>query len=181
MCGGSIRLRTGMQWLSLYEIGGSSFWEFWKRECGGENIQSVRAGLLPNWSWFDDYTGPGGRIWLAWDAVEVSVEVLTVGEQFVHCRLGNRRTSSTCLITVVYGECDPVRRRLLWAELLTISSAIVDSPWCALGDFNITIDESESLGGTADISQAMTEFRECLMDAAHPSAFYGVPLYMAQL
>ncbi|KAL0289527.1 UNVERIFIED_CONTAM: hypothetical protein Sradi_7071800 [Sesamum radiatum] len=129
-------------------------------------VQSVRAGLLPNWSWFDDYAGPGGRIWLAWDAVEVSVEVLMVGDQFVHCRLGNKRTSSTCLITVVYGECDPIRRRLLWGELLMISAAIVDSPWCALGDFNIVIDESESSGGTAEVSHAMAEFREFIMDAA---------------
>ncbi|KAL0284586.1 UNVERIFIED_CONTAM: hypothetical protein Sradi_7193300 [Sesamum radiatum] len=118
------------------------------------NVQSVRAGLLPSWSWFDDYTGPGGRIWLAWDAVEISVEVLLVGEQFVHCRLGNKRTSSTCLISVVYGDCDPIRRRLLWGELLTLSSAIVDSPWCALGDFNIVIDESESRGGSAEVPQS---------------------------
>ncbi|KAL0294292.1 UNVERIFIED_CONTAM: hypothetical protein Sradi_6894300 [Sesamum radiatum] len=86
-------------------------------------------------------------------------------EQFVHCRLGNKRTSSTCLISVVYGDCDPIRRRLLWGELLTLSSAIVDSPWCALGDFNIVIDESESRGGSAEVSYAMAEFREFILDA----------------
>ncbi|KAL0293841.1 UNVERIFIED_CONTAM: hypothetical protein Sradi_6917200 [Sesamum radiatum] len=129
------------------------------------NVQAVRAGLLPNWAWFDDYAGPGGRIWLAWDELEVSVEVLMVGEQFIHCRLGNKRTSANCLISVVYGECDPIRRRLLWVDLLTASATIGDSPWCALGDFNIVIDESESLWGSAEVSHAMAEFREFIMDA----------------
>ncbi|KAL0289825.1 UNVERIFIED_CONTAM: hypothetical protein Sradi_7063500 [Sesamum radiatum] len=50
-------------------------------------------------------------------------------------------------------------------DLLTISAAIVDSPWCALGDFNIVIDESESCGGTAEVSHAMAEFREFIRDA----------------
>ncbi|KAL0288243.1 UNVERIFIED_CONTAM: hypothetical protein Sradi_7101800 [Sesamum radiatum] len=88
-----------------------------------------------------------------------------VGEQFIHCRIGNKRTSSNYLISVVYGECDPIRRRLVWGDLLTISAAIVDSPWCALGDFNIVIDESESCGGTAEVSHAMAEFREFIRDA----------------
>ncbi|KAL0402138.1 UNVERIFIED_CONTAM: hypothetical protein Slati_4243700 [Sesamum latifolium] len=146
------------------------------------SVQAVRAGLLPTWSWFDDYSGPGGRIWLAWDAVEVSVEVLMVAAQFVHCRLVNKRMFSTSLISVVYGECDPVRRRLLWGELQTISAAIVDVPWCVLGDFNIVVDASESRGRTAEVTHAMAEFREFISEAALVHLpFTGVPLHLAQL
>ncbi|KAL0294970.1 UNVERIFIED_CONTAM: hypothetical protein Sradi_6858100 [Sesamum radiatum] len=130
------------------------------------NIQSVRAGLLPSWSWFDDYTEPGGQIWLAWNAVEIGVEVLLVAGQFIHCRLLNKRTSTTCLTTVVYGECDLVRRRLLWEELRNISAATADVPWCVLGDFNIVVDASESCGRTAESTPAMAEFREFIGDAA---------------
>ncbi|KAL0291608.1 UNVERIFIED_CONTAM: putative mitochondrial protein [Sesamum radiatum] len=129
------------------------------------NVQLVRANLLPNWSWFDDYSGSGGRIWLAWDEVKVGVEVLRVAAQVIHCRLLNKRTSATCLISVVYGECDPSRRRLLWAELLSISADIVDLPWCVLGDFNIVVDASESCGRTAEVTQAMAEFRDFIMEA----------------
>ncbi|KAL0292815.1 UNVERIFIED_CONTAM: hypothetical protein Sradi_6972200, partial [Sesamum radiatum] len=50
-------------------------------------------------------------------------------------------------------------------RLLTASATIGDSPWCALGDFNIVIDESESCGGSAEVSHAMAEFREFIMDA----------------
>ncbi|KAL0444647.1 UNVERIFIED_CONTAM: LINE-1 retrotransposable element O protein [Sesamum latifolium] len=108
----------------------------------------------------------GGRIWLAWNAVEVGVEVLMVAEQFIHCRLVNKRTSSTCLIFVVYGECDPVRHRLLWGGLQSISADINDVPWCVLGDFNTVIDASESCGRVAEVTHAMAEFREFISEAA---------------
>ncbi|KAK4384578.1 hypothetical protein Sango_3046200 [Sesamum angolense] len=37
------------------------------------NVQRVRRNLLLNWSWFDDYAGPEGRIWVAWDPLEVTL------------------------------------------------------------------------------------------------------------
>ncbi|KAL0292780.1 UNVERIFIED_CONTAM: hypothetical protein Sradi_6973800 [Sesamum radiatum] len=119
------------------------------------------CSLLPGWRWFDDYSGPGSRIWLAWDELEVGVEILRVAAQIIHCRLLNKRTSTTCLMSVVYGECDTIRRRLLWAELVSISADMVDIPWCVLGDFNA----SESCGTTAEVTQAMNEFRDFISEA----------------
>ncbi|KAL0289210.1 UNVERIFIED_CONTAM: hypothetical protein Sradi_7078300 [Sesamum radiatum] len=129
------------------------------------NVQLVRSGLLPGWRWFDDYSGPGSRIWLAWDELEVGVEILRVAAQIIHCRLLNKRTSTTCLMSVVYGECDTIRRRLLWAELVSISADMVDIPWCVLGDFNVVVDASESCGTTAEVTQAMNEFRDFISEA----------------
>ncbi|KAL0294632.1 UNVERIFIED_CONTAM: hypothetical protein Scaly_3118000 [Sesamum calycinum] len=40
------------------------------------NVQRTRRNLLKNWSWFEDYSGPAGRIWLAWDSLEVGIDVL---------------------------------------------------------------------------------------------------------
>ncbi|KAL0294266.1 UNVERIFIED_CONTAM: hypothetical protein Sradi_6895500 [Sesamum radiatum] len=147
-----------------------------------DKVQGVRANLLPNWCWFDDYSGPGGRIWLAWDEAEVSVEVLRVEVQVIHCCLFNKRTSATCLISVAYGECDNIRRRLLWAELLSISADVTDLPWCVLGDFNVVADASESFGNSVEATQSMAEFREFIMEAglAH-LPFTGCPFTLAQL
>ncbi|KAL0278006.1 UNVERIFIED_CONTAM: hypothetical protein Sradi_7304400 [Sesamum radiatum] len=39
------------------------------------NVHRTRRNLLNNWSWFEDYSGPG-RIWLAWDSLEVGVDIL---------------------------------------------------------------------------------------------------------
>ncbi|KAL0288054.1 UNVERIFIED_CONTAM: hypothetical protein Sradi_7109900 [Sesamum radiatum] len=129
------------------------------------NVQSVRSRLLPGWSWFDDYSGPGGRIWLAWNAMEIGV-VLRVEAQLIHCALLNKRTSTKCLISVVYGDCEAVRRRPLWESLLSISEDSVDDPWCVLGDFNAIVDPSESCGRVVEPTSAMAEFSDFITDAA---------------
>ncbi|KAL0291805.1 UNVERIFIED_CONTAM: hypothetical protein Sradi_7012700 [Sesamum radiatum] len=130
------------------------------------NVQSVRSRLLQNWSWFDDYSGPGGRIWIAWNDLEIGVEIIRVEDQFIHCALLNKRTSAKCLISVVYGDCEAVRRRRLWEGLLTIAEDVSENPWCVLGDFNAVIDSSESCGRSAESTMAMAEFRGFISDAA---------------
>ncbi|KAL0282288.1 UNVERIFIED_CONTAM: hypothetical protein Sradi_7265600 [Sesamum radiatum] len=130
----------------------------------GGNVHTVRAGLLPGWSWFDDYAESGGRIWIAWNDLEVGVEILSSDVQFIHCRLCNKRTSTKCLITVVYGECDHIRRRSLWAGLHNLSEDITMDPWAVFGDFNAIIDASESLGRSSENSSAMADFREFITE-----------------
>ncbi|KAL0405899.1 UNVERIFIED_CONTAM: hypothetical protein Slati_3903800 [Sesamum latifolium] len=40
--------------------------------------------MLPRWNWYVDYTGPGNRIWLAWDDDFIGMDVLDVDAQCVH-------------------------------------------------------------------------------------------------
>ncbi|KAL0439726.1 UNVERIFIED_CONTAM: hypothetical protein Slati_2455600 [Sesamum latifolium] len=126
------------------------------------NIQIVRSRLLTSWSWFEDYTGPGGRIWLAWNALEVDVEILRVEEQFIHSKITNKRMHNTCLISVVYGDCDVIRRRELWGGLCTLSEDIIEEPWCVSGDFNAVVDASEICAEQFEANNAMVDFRERL-------------------
>ncbi|KAL0307384.1 UNVERIFIED_CONTAM: hypothetical protein Scaly_2984900 [Sesamum calycinum] len=41
-----------------------------------QNVLAVQNSILQKWSWFSDYNGPGGRIWLAWLPSEVEVDIL---------------------------------------------------------------------------------------------------------
>ncbi|KAK4384493.1 hypothetical protein Sango_3056000 [Sesamum angolense] len=129
------------------------------------NVQRVRRNLLLNWSWFDDYSGPEGRIWLAWNPLEVGVDIIRVESQFVHCRAFNKRLHTRCLITVLYGAYDLIPRRNLWSALCNLSAAISNEPWLVLGDFNAVMDDSEVYGRAADTSVSMTEFRNCIRDS----------------
>ncbi|KAL0333107.1 UNVERIFIED_CONTAM: hypothetical protein Scaly_2212200 [Sesamum calycinum] len=128
------------------------------------NVQRIRRNLLVNWSWFDDYSGPAGRIWLVWNPLEVGVDILRVDSQFIHCRAFNKRLHTRCLITVLYGDYDIIPRRNLWRALCNLSTAISDEPWLVLGDFNAVMDDSEVCGRAADTSMSMTEFRTCIQD-----------------
>ncbi|KAL0292021.1 UNVERIFIED_CONTAM: hypothetical protein Sangu_3258700 [Sesamum angustifolium] len=84
--------------------------------------------MLLNWSWFDDYAGPEGRIWLAWNPLEVGVDILRVESQFVHCRAFNKRLHTRCLITVLYGAYDLIPRRTLWSALCNLSAVALNEP-----------------------------------------------------
>ncbi|KAL0313775.1 UNVERIFIED_CONTAM: hypothetical protein Scaly_2901700 [Sesamum calycinum] len=94
------------------------------------HIQRTQLHLLKNWSWFVDYSGPAGRIWIAWNPLEVDVVILEDGAQFIHCRAFNKRLHTRCLITVVYGDYDIIPRRDLWGTLRTLSTGISDEPCC---------------------------------------------------
>ncbi|KAL0284845.1 UNVERIFIED_CONTAM: hypothetical protein Sangu_2805700 [Sesamum angustifolium] len=140
------------------------------------NVQRTRRTLLNNWAWFEDYSGPAGRIWLAWDSLEVGIEILEVGSQFIHCRAANKRMHTRCLITVLYGDYDIIPRRELWNALRNLSAGIQDEPWLILGDFNAVMDDSEVCGQAADTSASMAEFRSCVRDTGLvPLPFTGCP------
>ncbi|KAK4384548.1 hypothetical protein Sango_3049100 [Sesamum angolense] len=127
-----------------------------------QNAVTVQHSILQNWSWFTDYNGPGGRIWLAWLPSEVEVDILQVDNQYIHCKVTNKKEHTKCLITVIYGEYDLIPRRSLWRCIEQLASDICDDPWLITGDFNAVIDDSEVSGNAADTSQSMTEFRECV-------------------
>ncbi|KAL0286394.1 UNVERIFIED_CONTAM: hypothetical protein Sradi_7149200 [Sesamum radiatum] len=105
-----------------------------------------------------------GRIWLAWDSLEVGIDVLEIGSQFIHSRAVHKRMHTRCLITVLYGDYDIIPRRELWTALRTLSTGIQDEPWLILGDFNAVMDDSEVCGQAADTSASMAEFRSCIRD-----------------
>ncbi|KAK4384561.1 hypothetical protein Sango_3048800 [Sesamum angolense] len=128
------------------------------------HVQRTQRHLLNNWSWFEDYSGPAGRTWIAWNPLEVDVVILEDGSQFIHCRAFNKRLHTRCLITVVYGAYDIIPRRDLWGTLRTLSKGISDEPWLVLGDFNAVIDNSEVCGQAADTSASMADFRNCVRD-----------------
>ncbi|KAL0293202.1 UNVERIFIED_CONTAM: hypothetical protein Sradi_6951400 [Sesamum radiatum] len=49
------------------------------------NVARVQRGLLPQWTYYVDYGGPGNRVWLAWDTEIVDVTVVETGAKFIHC------------------------------------------------------------------------------------------------
>ncbi|KAL0455507.1 UNVERIFIED_CONTAM: hypothetical protein Slati_0889900 [Sesamum latifolium] len=68
--------------------------------------------MLSGWNWFVDPTGPGNRIWLAWDDSEVVIDILSVHVQCIHCLVLNRRSRVHSLVTIAYGLNDAISRRV---------------------------------------------------------------------
>ncbi|KAL0439828.1 UNVERIFIED_CONTAM: LINE-1 retrotransposable element O protein [Sesamum latifolium] len=127
------------------------------------NVARVQRGILPQWSWYVDYTGPGNRIWLAWDDEFLGLDVLEVDAQCVHCKAFIRCIHTHVLLTIVYGVNDVVGWRMLWSNLARISPTVGDAPWLVGGDFNTVLD-SEVCRHSGDIRGAAEDFQACLHD-----------------
>ncbi|KAL0440717.1 UNVERIFIED_CONTAM: hypothetical protein Sradi_0010600 [Sesamum radiatum] len=107
------------------------------------NVTRLQAGLLSRWRWFVDYSGPGNRIWIAWNDEFIDVDILDIGTQFVHCRVLIHEMHEPILTTVVYGANDVSARRELWQGLTDLAVSLENVPWLVGGDFNAVLDMSE--------------------------------------
>ncbi|KAK4383848.1 hypothetical protein Sango_3113400 [Sesamum angolense] len=110
-----------------------------------------------------DYTGPGNRIWIAWNDDIIDVDILNVDSQYVHCRVHIHELHEIILITVVYGANEVSTRRDLWQGLIELAETVGNEPWLVGGDFNAVLDMSEVCGASGDIRVAMNEFNECIL------------------
>ncbi|KAL0310277.1 UNVERIFIED_CONTAM: hypothetical protein Scaly_2944000 [Sesamum calycinum] len=127
------------------------------------NVTRIQSSLLSRWRWFVDYTGPGNRIWIAWNDELIHVDILNVDSQFVHCRVHVHEVHETILLTVVYGANDVSARRELWQGLIDWAVTVGNEPWLVGGDFNAVLDLSEVSGASGDIRVAMNEFNDCII------------------
>ncbi|KAL0428297.1 UNVERIFIED_CONTAM: hypothetical protein Slati_3004500 [Sesamum latifolium] len=129
------------------------------------NASRVQTFTFPQLKCFSDYSGPGTRIWVAWNEDELDVDILLVHAQLIHCKIFIRDSQKVVFVTVVYGDNEVVPRRELWQELSLLPSSIVDDPWLVLGDFNAVMDMSEVCGTSGDIRLAMEDFCACIINA----------------
>ncbi|KAL2225603.1 UNVERIFIED_CONTAM: hypothetical protein Sindi_2977300, partial [Sesamum indicum] len=98
---------------------------------------------MPHWKWFMDYGNIGNRIWIAWDYNYVDVDIIEVGNQFIHCCATIRALQEYVDLTIVYGATEVSDRRELWASLDSLAVQCINIPWLVGGDFNAVRDLSE--------------------------------------
>lgn len=99
----------------------------------------------------------GSKIWLLWKESYV-FEVLVASNQMISgwITLDNARI----LVSFVYAKCTRTEQRELWDFLRSVQTDA--NPWLIVGDFNITREDNERIGGYPRASQAMDDFNECI-------------------
>ncbi|KAL0392714.1 UNVERIFIED_CONTAM: hypothetical protein Sradi_2494200 [Sesamum radiatum] len=102
----------------------------------------------------------------AWKDDELDVDVLTVHEQVIHCRVFTRQIHTAVMVSVVYGVNDLGVRKDLYRTLSHIADSIDVEPWLALGDFNAVANISEVCGGSWDIRSVIEDFQGFLIDTS---------------
>ena len=130
------------------------------------NLLSVSRAIHHSWKVYcHSGVSPFGRIWVCWNPLDIDVAIIRTSSQAIHCRVSDVSSRWSCVVTVVYGECDYERRRDLWADLVASSYEFGDSPWLVMGDFNAIRSPSEHSGG----SLAWASWKEdlgCCLDSA---------------
>ncbi|XP_020680859.1 uncharacterized protein LOC110098381, partial [Dendrobium catenatum] len=86
-----------------------------------------------------------GRIWLKWDASQISFSPLFTSSQVVH-GIVEAGSLPPIYLSVVYAANELADRRLLWEDLLNLSVGL-EHPWVVMGDFNCCRFEREKAGG----------------------------------
>ncbi|XP_021729346.1 uncharacterized protein LOC110696366 [Chenopodium quinoa] len=106
-----------------------------------------------SWLWVCNYDhSPKGRIWLGWNADRVTVNVLKIHEQFIHCSVLSKDISTKFHLTFIYGLHSIHDRLPMWEGIRNIS--IQHSPWLCAGDFNSVLNTSDRLH---DLTQVKTK------------------------
>ncbi|KAK4381151.1 hypothetical protein Sango_2996400 [Sesamum angolense] len=122
----------------------------------------MMSNELPHKKTDKDYSGPGNRIWIAWNDDIIDVDILNIGSQFVHCHVLKHDMHEPIFLTIVYGANEVSARRELWQGLTELAVS-VNLPWLVGGDFNAVLDMSEVSGASGDIRVAMHEFNDCII------------------
>ncbi|XP_010506876.1 PREDICTED: uncharacterized protein LOC104783414 [Camelina sativa] len=78
------------------------------------------------------------------------------------------------VFSFIYAVNCKYRRHQLWDEIekLAMDPTINGKPWVAMGDFNQTLNPSESSAGSTRINKCMVDFRQCLLNVGFSDLSY---------
>ncbi|CAN1129383.1 Putative ribonuclease H protein At1g65750 [Linum perenne] len=93
-----------------------------------------------------DAVGFRGGVWLCWDPLVVTFDIVEFDTQFIHAK-GTNGDGSSFFITAVYASPRATSRVLLWDALKRLAVGLND-PWVVIGDFNSVLSSGDRVGGS---------------------------------
>ncbi|KAF7847052.1 hypothetical protein BT93_L3407 [Corymbia citriodora subsp. variegata] len=110
-------------------------------------FDTISSSTIPGWRWTSNYAySPRGRIWVGWDPSRVNFNADPAHSQVIHGTLSYLNSDISFYLSVIYREHTFVARRILWADLVQLSSSLDNRPWLVAGDFNAIHDPSDRVG-----------------------------------
>jgi len=106
--------------------------------------------LLPQLG-FDqfDYTLPvnhTGGIWVLWNKKNIMANVLLKEDRAIHMLVFDVVIQKFSIISGIYAPAQPGHKDVFWNHLRNLN-AIIDTPWCLIGDFNELECPDDKTGG----------------------------------
>ncbi|KAG8475227.1 hypothetical protein CXB51_032054 [Gossypium anomalum] len=110
----------------------------------GSKADSVIAKLGFDFSHRVEAVGFSGGIWIRWKDT-ISVDILGNHSQFIFFKISGKSYRHPVLVTFVYGSPNSQKRKQLW-DALKHTVPMDETPWLAIGDFNVILDSREKRG-----------------------------------
>ena len=97
-----------------------------------------------------DFVSPhnhSGGIWVLWNNVNIHANVLLKEDRAIHMLVFDVAIQKLSVISGIYAPAQSGQKDSFWQHLADLN-AVVDSPWCLIGDFNELEDLSEKRGAS---------------------------------
>ncbi|CAN1145773.1 hypothetical protein LINPERHAP2_LOCUS14876 [Linum perenne] len=104
----------------------------------GEIGEAVRKKLNFSYSFIVEAQGFSGGLWLMWNDLDITIEILGSSTQFIHTLI-KWDSGKSVMATFIYASPTLHGRRALWNDLRKLSVS-ASAAWVLLGDFNAMVD-----------------------------------------
>lgn len=90
------------------------------------------------------------------------MQVIDVREQVVTVKVNMTGVESEMWISIVYANCNKIRRRQLWEDLENLAEGDIGKGlWAVMGDFNCILSPEEKKGNLRYNIEKSREFQQC--------------------
>ena len=91
------------------------------------NVEKVAHNIFHGWKWHHNFNlNAKGRICVAWKPSLYNVQILSTGEQFIHCQVTMMQDMRKFFLTYVCGANHEGQKRVLWEALEDFAAGIAD-------------------------------------------------------
>jgi hypothetical protein len=128
-----------------------------------DNVLRIKDYICPSWMMVHNYDShPLGRIWICWDPVIVSMDIVSSTEQVLTCKVTETKESMSWIMAAAYGANQGLARKQMMGESVHVRASIEYLPWIIAGDFNVIRYPQESSG--SHHTGYEKDFVECIKD-----------------
>ncbi|XP_074314072.1 uncharacterized protein LOC141649277 [Silene latifolia] len=99
-----------------------------------------------------------GRIWVIWNKASLVVKPLSIGNQWIHVRVGSPGCPNL-QVSLIYGLNSLEGRAGLWSFMQHCNP---NGPWICLGDYNCVMNTDERISSKPANLQAIDEFNDAI-------------------
>jgi len=96
-----------------------------------------------------DFSNPinhSGGIWVLWNNTNIRANVLLKEDRAIHMLVFEYSSQKFSILYGIYAPAQASEKDAFWALLRNLN-AIIDMPWCLIGDFNELERPSDKKGG----------------------------------